>query len=145
MLVLNEDDRRGSAGRLRALVPGIAESSVRAFIEPGRSTLCLVIAFSDGTTPGYTSAVALIRGEHPDLLRLACIHEEIAQGLGLPNDSPQARPSIFNDDDEFGLLTGHDENLLRILYDPRLRAGMTAADAAPIARQIAEELVGGAS
>jgi hypothetical protein len=43
----------------------------------------------------------VIRAEHPDLLRLSCLHEEIAQGLGLPNDSPRARPSIFNDDEEF--------------------------------------------
>ena len=26
--------------------------------------------------------------------------------MGLPNDSPDARPSIFNDDEEFALLTG---------------------------------------
>ncbi|SHI87003.1 DUF2927 domain-containing protein [Wenxinia saemankumensis] len=143
VLVLNEDDRLAYGDSLRALVPGIAESSVRAFLSPPRSTLCLVIAFSDGSSPGYTQAVALIRGEHPDALRLACIHEELAQGLGLPNDSPLARPSIFNDDDEFALLTGHDEMLLRILYDDRLRAGMSAAEAAPIGRAIAEELLGG--
>ena len=145
VLFLGEDDRPGFEPRLRALAPGIAESSVRAFLNPSRSTLCLVIAFSDGSTPGYTAAVALIRAEHPDALRLACIHEELAQGLGLPNDSRQARPSIFNDDEEFGLLTTHDEMLLRILYDDRLRAGMPPEEAAPIAREIATELVGGAS
>ena len=143
VLFLSEDDRAGFEPRLRQLAPGIAESSVRAFLNPTRSTLCLVIAFSDGTSDGYTRAVALIRAEHPDLLRLACIHEELAQGLGLPNDSRQARPSIFNDDDEFGLLTTHDEMLLRILYDARLRAGMSPEDAAPIAREIATELLGG--
>ena len=145
VLFLSEDDRAGFEPRLRELVPGLAASSVRAFLAPGRSTLCLVIAFSDGSSPGYTHAVALIRAEHPEALRLACIHEELAQGLGLPNDSRQARPSIFNDDDEFGLLTTHDEMLLRILYDDRLSAGMSPEEAAPIARQIATELVGGAS
>ena len=69
------------------------------------------------------------------------VHEELAQAMGLPNDSPQARPSIFNDDDEFGLLTTHDEYLLRMLYDPRLTPGMTAAQAEPIVRQIASELL----
>ena len=48
------------------------------------------------------AAVAIVRGEHPDLMRLSCIHEELAQGLGLANDSPYARPSVFNDDEEFG-------------------------------------------
>jgi hypothetical protein len=85
----------------------------------------------------------VIRAEHPDLLRLSCLHEEVAQGLGLANDSPTARPSIFNDDEEFALLTRHDELLLRILYDARLRPGMQSREAAPIARAIAEELVGG--
>jgi hypothetical protein len=58
-----------------------------------------------GNSGAYTRAVAVVRAEHPDLLRQSCIHEEIAQGLGLPNDSPAARPSIFNDDEEFALLT----------------------------------------
>lgn len=141
VLILNEDDRAGYETRLRQMVPGIAESSVRAFMNLDRSTLCLVLAFSSEGSPNYTRAVALIRGEHPDLLRLSCIHEELAQGLGLANDSPRARPSIFNDDEEFGLLTTHDEQLLRILYDTRLTPGMTPDQATPIVRQIARELL----
>jgi len=78
-------------------------------------------------------------------LRLSCIHEEIAQGLGLSNDSPAARPSIFNDDEEFGLLTTHDEFLLRMLYDPRMRAGMDAAQARAVANVIAGEYFAGDS
>ncbi|WP_245639275.1 DUF2927 domain-containing protein, partial [Rubellimicrobium mesophilum] len=141
--VLSEDDRRDFAPKLRDMVPGIAESSVRAFTNLPRSTLCLVIAFGSGEGSGYTQAVALIRAEHPDLLRTACIHEELAQGMGLANDSPTARPSIFNDDEEFGLLTRHDELLLQMLYDPRLRTGMTIDEATPIVQRIAAELVGG--
>ena len=82
---------------------------------------------------------------NPDLLRLSCIHEEIAQGLGLSNDSPAARPSVFNDDEEFGLLTTHDEFLLRILYDPRMRPGMNEIEAREQAELIASELMGGQS
>ncbi len=143
ILVVNEDDRLGLADDLRALAPGIAESSVRAIVDMPRSTLCLVIAFSEGGSPVYSKAIAVIRGEHPELLRTACVHEEIAQGLGLANDHPQARPSIFNDDEEFGLLTRHDELLLKILYDDRLTPGMTPAEAAPVVSQIAADLMGG--
>jgi len=53
------------------------------------------------------------------------------------------RPSIFNDDGEFALLTDHDEDLLRILYDLRLAPGMTAEQAMPIVRRIAGELAPG--
>lgn len=141
VLILNEDDRLGYADRLRALVPGIDATSVQAFMDVPRDTLCLVLAFSQDGSPQYSQAVALIRGEHPDLMRLACIHEELAQGMGLANDSPRARPSIFNDDEEFGLLTTHDELLLKMLYDPRFEAGMQASEAAPIARVIATELM----
>lgn len=141
VLILNEDDRLGFESELRALVPGINDSSVRAFMDVPRDTLCLVLAFSQNGSPEYSQAVALIRGEHPDLMRMACIHEELTQGLGLANDSPQARPSIFNDDEEFGLLTTHDELLLKMLYDERLSTGMQAAQAAPIARVIARELM----
>ncbi|WP_375280389.1 DUF2927 domain-containing protein [Pseudooctadecabacter sp.] len=141
VLMLNEDDRLGYGDRLRALVPGIDDRSVRAFLDVPRDTLCLVLAFSRDGSSDYDQAVAVIRGEHPDLMRLACIHEELAQGLGLANDSPRARPSIFNDDEEFGLLTTHDELLLQMLYDDRLQTGMRAAEAAPIARVIASEIM----
>ncbi len=141
VLVLNEDDRLGYQDRLREIVPGIASSSLRAIMDLPREQLCIVIAFAEGGSSSYSKAVALVRGEHPDLLRTSCFHEELAQGLGLANDSPQARPSIFNDDEEFGLLTTHDELLLKMLYDPRLRTGMTPVEAAPIARVIARELL----
>ena len=56
------------------------------------------------------------------------------------NDSDAARPSIFNDDDEFAYLTSHDEQLLQMLYDPRLSIGMTADEARPIVINMARAL-----
>ncbi|MBD3803931.1 MAG: DUF2927 domain-containing protein [Thioclava sp.] len=145
VLFLTEDERRAIGPRLRELVPGIDETSVEAITNLPLSTYCVVFAFSEGNSPVYTQAVAVIRGEHPPSLRTSCIHEELAQGLGLANDYPRARPSIFNDDEEFSLLTRHDELLLRILYDPRLRPGITEAEARPIVTTIATELLGGES
>lgn len=142
VLVVNEDERRALAPRLRELVPGIDAASVSAITELSPATFCVVFAFSEGAAPNYSRAVAVIRAEHPRDLRLSCIHEELSQGLGLANDYPRARPSIFNDDEEFALLTRHDELLLQILYDPRLRPGMTEAEARPIVEIIASELMG---
>ncbi len=140
---LSEDDRPDALDQIRDIVPGISEDSVDIFRDIPRSIHCLVAAFSEsGNDQNYTTAIALVRDEHPDLLRRSCVHEELAQGLGLANDSPQARPSIFNDDDEFALLTSQDELLLKMLYDPRLSQGMSAQDAAPIVREIAGELLG---
>ncbi len=146
VLILNEDERRAATPRLQRLVPAINSLSLRAVTEMDRSTFCLVFAYSNNpNTYTYSTAVAVIRAEHPDLLRLSCFHEELAQGLGLANDSPAARPSIFNDDEEFALLTHHDELLLQMLYDDRLRPGMTVDEVRPIAEQIAAELMGGSS
>ncbi len=143
VFVAGEDDRAFIETRLKQLVPTISQSELDLFHNLPRSIYCLVVAVSGSGSPNnYTRAVALIRAEHPDLVRLSCIHEEIAQGLGLPNDSPSARPSIFNDDDEFALLTNHDELLLKMLYDPRLQQGMTADQARPVVRIIARELLG---
>ncbi len=143
VFVVGEDDSDFLRNRLVQLVPGIGKPELDLFTNLPRSYYCLVVAVSGPRTPwNYTGAVALIRAEHPDLVRLSCIHEELAQGLGLPNDSPTARPSIFNDDDEFALLTSHDESLLKLLYDPRLQQGMTAEQARPVTRIIARELMG---
>ncbi|WP_341368734.1 DUF2927 domain-containing protein [Yoonia sp. BS5-3] len=139
VLFLGEDDRRAYGDRLRELIPMISDATLNAFVNLPRDQLCVVIGTFVPGQSSYSQAIALIRAEHPNLMRSACIHEELAQGMGLANDSPDARPSIFNDDEEFALLTGHDELLLRMLYDPRLETGMSPAAAAPIAREIARD------
>ncbi|MCV6825234.1 MULTISPECIES: DUF2927 domain-containing protein [Halocynthiibacter] len=144
VLILNEDERREIAPLLQEYVPGIAQREVNALINITKNDLCITQSHSESGNPNVIgSAVVIIREEHPDLLRQSCIHEEIAQSLGLSNDSDAARPSIFNDDEEFALLTTHDEQLLRILYDSRLSAGMDASTARPIVNEIATELMGG--
>ena len=144
MVVASEDDRAEALAEASKRLPEISAGSLRAFRDMRDDTYCAVAAYATGADANtYTAAVAVIRTENPDLLRLSCIHEELAQGLGLANDSPGARPSIFNDDDEFALLTSHDELLLKMLYDNRLRVGMSAEEAAPVTRIIARELTGG--
>ncbi|AXI48957.1 hypothetical protein C1J03_16760 [Sulfitobacter sp. SK012] len=144
VIIAGEDDRAEALAEAAALVPGITENSLKALRNMPRDTYCVVAAFAGGPDANtYTAAVAVIRAENPSLLRLSCIHEELAQGLGLANDSPAARPSIFNDDDEFALLTDHDAMLLQMLYDPRLSPGMSASEAAATVLEISRELTGG--
>lgn len=142
VLILSEDERRAIGPRLASLVPGIPEGDIAALRDLVPQNYCTVFAYSSGNSPVYSQAVALVRAELPPRLRRSCMHEELAQGMGLANDSPRARPSVFNDDEEFAYLTRHDELLLKILYDPRLRPGMTEAEARPIVLQIARELLG---
>ncbi len=143
--IVSEDERQALGPTISALLPGLGTADVAGITQMPRATYCLVYALSGGTGNAYTKAFAVIRAEHPDLMRLSCLHEEITQGLGLANDSPSARPSIFNDDEEFALLTPMDELMLKMLYDPRLSVGMTEAEARPIINTLARSLVGGSS
>lgn len=141
--VVSEDEREALGPTLATQLPGLSSADIADVTGMNRSTYCLVYALSEGNSGVYTRAVAVVRAEHPDLLRLSCFHEEIAQGLGLANDSPRARPSIFNDDEEFALLTRQDELMLKLLYDPALRPGMSVETAEPVVRRLAAALVGG--
>ena len=142
VLILSEEERRVSGPTLRRLIPGIRNREIDLIENLGRESYCLVVAADPADDGVITQAVAVIRDELPVLLRLSCIHEELAQGLGLANDSPSARPSIFNDDDEFGRLTAMDERMLSMLYDPRLKPGMDAAEARPIVARLAAAQLG---
>lgn len=142
VFVVNEDERRALGPQLKTLVPGIDRASLRAITDLAPSNFCVVFAFSPPVRYDYSRAIAVIRAELPARLRSSCIEEELAQGMGLANDSPEARPSIFNDDEEFSRLTRHDEMLLRILYDPALRPGMTETQARPVVSDIATGLIG---
>lgn len=138
VLILSEEERQVSGPTLRRLIPQIRSREIDVIQSLDRSSYCVVVA-SDPKDDGVLNrAVAVIRAELPPRLRMSCFHEEIAQGLGLANDSPNARPSIFNDDDEFGRLTAMDEDMLRMLYDARLQPGMTASTAKPTVRILAE-------
>lgn len=56
---------------------------------------------------------------------LSCVVEELTQVMGLPNDSQAVFPSIFNDHSHDNVLSGLDEILLRLLYEPTLKPGMS--------------------
>jgi hypothetical protein len=143
VLVVSEAERRSLASQLPQLVPGISPWMVRTISRMKPNHLCMVVAEPHADPRrGYARAVAIVRAEHSDLMRTACIEEELAQAMGLPNDCDQANPSIFNDDQEYALLTRRDEILLGMLYSPGLASGMTAAEARPAVTQMARRHAG---
>ena len=139
VVVVTEDERRIIGPLLTRLVPDIRPREIDLIESLDRDNYCVVLSSDPKDDGEITRAVAVIRAELPPLLRLSCIHEEMAQGLGLANDST-ARPSIFNDDDEFARLTGMDEKMLRMLYDIRLKPGMDEETAMPIVNELARSL-----
>ena len=54
-----------------------------------------------------------------------CAYEELLQALGAINDDRSVPWTMFNDDVQMGFFDVYDQYLLNILYDPRLRPGMT--------------------
>lgn len=146
VLIMNTDELAAIGPELTRMIPGIDPATRAEVVALPRYTFCSVYAFSEqGRDNTYAAALAVIRDEHTPLMRRSCMHEELAQGLGLANDSPRARPSIFNDDEEFALLTRHDELLLQMLYDPRMKPGMDPDTARRVAEVLASELLGGES
>ena len=91
----------------------------------------------DGAINELTAVIPELASE---ATKRSCVIEEVTQALGLPNDSFTVKPSIFNDDDEYQDLTWQDELFLRVLYDARVRPGMTRAAFEPLARRIVGEL-----
>jgi hypothetical protein len=56
-----------------------------------------------------------------------CIYEELLQSLGPINDDTTVPWTMFNDDVQMGFFDLYDQYLLNILYDRRIRPGMTRA------------------
>jgi hypothetical protein len=54
-----------------------------------------------------------------------CAYEELLQALGAINDDASVPWTMFNDDVQMGFFDIYDQYLLNILYDPRIRPGMT--------------------
>jgi hypothetical protein len=54
-----------------------------------------------------------------------CAYEEMLQALGAINDDRSVPWTMFNDDVQMGFFDLYDQYLLNILYDPRVRPGMT--------------------
>ena len=119
---------------------GRATAGMMAMWRDTERAKCIGIISFDPRSGAITQANVYIKEELPPSVRNACITEEVVQSLGLMNDSPMARPSIFNDSQEYLELTSHDELLLRILYDPRIRPGMSVGQVYPLVDGIIREL-----
>lgn len=106
-----------------------------------RGAVCIA-TFSHNKRYEITSAKVFIPVDqarmHAKLL--ACIVEEITQVMGLPRDSEKVFPSIFNDRTPNNLLTGLDEILLRLLYSPSVKPGMSRQQLRPVLRKLIKQL-----
>ncbi len=61
-----------------------------------------------------------------DFIFYDCAYEEILQSLGPINDDASLPWTMFNDDVQMGFFDIYDQYLLNILYDQRIKPGMSA-------------------
>ena len=71
-----------------------------------------------------------------DFIFYDCIYEELLQALGPINDDDKLPWTMFNDEVQMGFFGIYDQYLLNILYDPRVRAGMTREQVRELLPQI---------
>jgi hypothetical protein len=66
--------------------------------------------------------------DHGDFTFLDCAYEELLQSLGPINDTASVPWTMFNDNVSMGYFDVYDQYILNLLYDPRIRPGMTLAE-----------------
>ena len=70
-------------------------------------------------------AEVILPADADDFTFYDCAYEELLQALGAINDDASVPWTMFNDDVQMGFFDIYDQYLLNILYDPRIRPGMT--------------------
>jgi hypothetical protein len=63
--------------------------------------------------------------DNGDFVFLDCAYEELLQSIGPINDTDSVPWTMFNDDVSMGFFDVYDQYILNLLYDPRIKAGMT--------------------
>ncbi|MBR0830590.1 DUF2927 domain-containing protein [Bradyrhizobium manausense] len=66
--------------------------------------------------------------DNGDFVFLDCAYEELLQSLGPINDTSSVPWTMFNDNVSMGYFDVYDQYILNLLYDPRIRPGMTVQE-----------------
>ena len=74
--------------------------------------------------------------DNGDFIFLDCAYEELLQSLGPINDTASVPWTMFNDSVQMGYFDVFDQYILNILYDPRIKAGMTVQEVGTVMPQV---------
>ena len=66
--------------------------------------------------------------DNGDFVFLDCAYEELLQALGPINDTGSVPWTMFNDKVSMGFFDVYDQYILNLLYDPRIKPGMTVEE-----------------
>ena len=74
--------------------------------------------------------------DNGDFVFFDCAYEELLQSLGPINDTASVPWTMFNDNVSMGYFDVYDQYLLNLLYDPRIKAGMTVQEVKDVLPQV---------
>jgi hypothetical protein len=108
------------------------KQTIRAFygaerarqIEQQLNPECLS-GFAEDRQHRIQRAEVILAADGSDFRFYDCAYEELLQSLGPINDDRSVPWTMFNDDVQMGFFDVYDQHLLNILYDSRIRPGMT--------------------
>ncbi len=73
-------------------------------------------------------ADVILTVDNGDFVFLDCAYEELLQSLGPINDTSTVPWTMFNDNVSMGFFDVYDQYILNLLYDPRIRPGMSVQE-----------------
>jgi len=85
-------------------------------------------------------AEVFLAGDVDDFTFADCAYEELLQALGPINDTELVPWTMFNDSIQMGFFDRYDQYILNILYDPRIKPGMTKDDVKKILPEVLPEV-----
>jgi hypothetical protein len=108
------------------------KQTIRTFYGPERARQierqlnpeCLS-GFAEDRQHRIQRAEVILAADGSDFRFYDCAYEELLQSLGPINDDRSVPWTMFNDDVQMGFFDLYDQYLLNILYDARIRPGMT--------------------
>jgi hypothetical protein len=74
--------------------------------------------------------------DNGDFTFLDCAYEELLQSLGPINDTNSVPWTMFNDSVQMGFFDVYDQYIMNILYDPRIKPGMTVQEVKTVLPQV---------
>ncbi len=127
-----------SQKKLPALVKSVSGKSSVKYL---RNSVCMATMRADHSGSIHSAVVYIPVDQarmHAKLV--SCIVEELTQVLGLPRDSDEVFPSIFNDLSFNDGLTGLDIVLLKILYHRQIKSGMSRGKLQPVLKNLINKM-----
>ena len=85
-------------------------------------------AFRKNERYEITHSDVILTVDTGDFVFLDCAYEELLQSLGPINDTSSVPWTMFNDKVSMGYFDVYDQYILNLLYDPRIRPGMTVEE-----------------